>query len=71
MTLTPELAVALLNFATHVGVDAAIAIGNAINKPQATLDDAINALKDIQAKSAEDYLKEAGGAATLPTPPAA
>lgn len=66
--MSETLMIALLQFATKFGIDAAIAIGNAFKRPGATIDDAITALQSIRDKSAADYLKEAGGPATPPTP---
>lgn len=59
--MTPELWVAILNFAVKFGIDAALTIGNAVKNQGATIDDAIGALQDIQKKSAADYLTAAGG----------
>lgn len=74
MQLTPELWAALIQAALKLGTQAAIALANAINKPSPTIDDAISALKDIEAKGAPAYLAAAGGPAyaqpqVLPTPP--
>lgn len=64
--MSEALIIALLNFATKFGIDAALAIGNRLNQPGATLSDAIAALEDIQKKGAKDYLAEAGGPANPP-----
>jgi len=56
--MTPELWIVLLQFATKFGIDAAITVGEALNKP-ATVDDAIAALRVAKAKTAADYLAEA------------
>lgn len=46
---------ALIQFATRFGIDAAIALASA--KP-ATIDEAISALQMAKTKTAEDYLAE-------------
>lgn len=79
MILTPELWIAILNFGTKFGIDAAMAIAQGI-KGGKTIDDAITALDAAKSKTAADYLKEAQAAAAataattptfapLPTPP--
>lgn len=57
--MTPELWRAVMEFAVRFGLNAAIALLERIGKPGATIDDAIAALAEAQAKSAEDYLAEA------------
>ncbi len=69
MILTPELLTSFLNLAVNLGVDAAIAIGKAVSKPGATLDDAIAALEAAKTKTSDDYLSEAKAAATPPASP--
>ena len=67
--MTPEIIVAILNFATKFGIDAAVAIIQNLNKPAASLDDAIAALQAAKTKTAQQYLDEAKAALpTLPTP---
>lgn len=65
--MTPDLIVAILSFATKFGIDAAIAVIQNLNKPAATIDDAIAALQAAKTKTAQQYLDEAKAA--LPTPP--
>ena len=67
--MSDALIIALINLIATVGLDAAISIINGL-KSAATLDDAIQALKDTQAKTAQDYLDEAKKNALPPTPPA-
>lgn len=65
MTLTPEIAVALLNAAVNLGIDAALALAKMF-KSDATIDDAIAALEEAKTKTAQDYKDEAKAAATPP-----
>ena len=58
MPIPPELWIALVQFATKFGLDAALAIINGI-KGGKTIDDAIAALELAKLKTAEDYLREA------------
>ncbi len=59
--MTPELWVAILNFAVKFGIDAAIAIANGLKGGSKTIDDAIAALEMAKTKTPDDYLKEAKG----------
>jgi hypothetical protein len=70
--MTPDLWLALVQFATKFGLDAALAIINGI-KGGKTIDDAIAALELAKLKMAQEYLKEAAAAiapAPVVTPPA-
>lgn len=58
MTLTPELLVALLNFAIKFSIDGAIAIAKAL-RSGASIDDAIAALELAKTKTAQNYLDDA------------
>ncbi len=58
--MTPALWIAVLEFATKFGMDAAIAILNGI-KGGTTVDDAIAALEAAKLKTAQQYLDEAKG----------
>lgn len=70
MELTPALATAFLNFAVQFGLKAATAIMTAINKPKATVDDAIAATQDMLDHPATYYLQQAGGPVyASPVPP--
>lgn len=62
--MTPDLWIALVQFATKFGLDSALAIINGI-KGGKTIDDAITALELAKLKTAQDYLKEA----TASSPP--
>lgn len=66
MTLTPEIAVALINAAVNLGIDAALALAKMFKG--ATIDDAINALQEAKTKTAQDYLNEAKAALPASTP---
>jgi len=67
--MTPELWLALIQFATKFGLDAALAILNGI-KGGRTIGDAIAALELAKLKTAEQYLQEAEDAITpLVVPP--
>jgi hypothetical protein len=70
MKMTPELWAALLNFATKFTIDAAIAIAKHVNNPDATVDDAIEAMDAISKKTWEDLQREARERAGLPPEPA-
>jgi hypothetical protein len=59
--MTPET-LALIQLIAKVGLDAALVILQAINKPAATIDDAIAALEAARAKTSADYLAEAKAA---------
>lgn len=65
MPLTPEIAVALLNAAINLGIDAALALSKMF-KSGATIDDAIAALQEAKTKTAQDYLNQAKAAVTPP-----
>ena len=65
--MTPELWIALIQFGTKFGLDAALAILNGI-KGGKTIDDAIAALELAKLKTAEQYLQEAKDAITPPAP---
>lgn len=65
--MTPELWIALIQFGTKFGLDAALAIINGI-KGGKTIDDAIAALELAKTKTAEQYLQEAKDALTPPVP---
>lgn len=78
--MNKELWIAIANFAVKFGIDAAAVLLEEANKPAATIDDAITALRSIQTKSADDYLAEARAklsgvlpmpASTDPVPPPA
>lgn len=66
--MTPELWIALIQFGTKFGLDAALAIINGI-KGGKTIDDAIAALELAKVKTAEQYLQEAKDAITPPVVP--
>lgn len=68
MTLTPELMLALIQFATKFGLDAALAIAQVV-KGGKTIDDAIAALDAAKTKTAQDYLNDAAAAAVPPAAP--
>lgn len=55
--MSPELLIAILNFATKFGLEAAIEILKV--KPGTTIDEAIAALERAKTKTAQDYLDEA------------
>lgn len=62
MNLTPELTLALVQFATKFGLDAALAIAQMI-KGGKTIDDAIAALELAKTKTFDQYIAEAKAAA--------
>lgn len=62
--MTPDLLVALLNFATRFGLDAAIAFFESRN---ATIEDAVAALKLARDKSLDQYIAEDKAARTPQT----
>lgn len=66
--MTPALWIAIINFATKFGLDAAAAILTNMRKPDATIDEAIAALREIQQKSADQYLAEARARLGIPDP---
>jgi len=72
MTLTPELILALVQFGTKFGLDAALAIAQ-LFKGGKTIDDAIAALELAKTKTYEQYIAEAkaAAAAAVATPPPA
>lgn len=57
--LTPETTAALFNMLANLGVSVVLAILKGINKPDATIDDAITALETAENKSLEQYKIEA------------
>ena len=57
-TLTIELIIQLVS---KIGIPAAIALIESLKKGTVTIDEAIVALKAAEAKTADDYLKEARG----------
>lgn len=63
--MTPEVLIALIQFAIKFGIDSAIAIAP-LFKTGATIDDAINALQVAKTKTAQDYLNEAKAAVVPP-----
>lgn len=65
--MTPELAVALAQFAVKFGIDAAIAFAKGMQG--ATIDDAIKALEEAGTKTAQMYLDEAKKALQNPVLP--
>ncbi len=56
--MSPVLLAAILNFAIEYGLPAALEFVRGINKPGASLDEAIAALDRAQAKSLEEYISE-------------
>lgn len=56
--MSEALAIALINFATRFGIAAAQEIAKGLNKPSATIDDAITALGAAQEKSLAQYKEE-------------
>jgi len=58
MPLTPDLWIALLNFAAKFGLDAALIIAQNI-KGGKTIDDAITALEQASRKTLSEYIAEA------------
>lgn len=57
--MTPDLLAAILVFAARFGLPAAIRIIERLGKPGATIDDAINALKDEHDRTPEQDLEAA------------
>jgi hypothetical protein len=57
--MSEMMIIAIINLVTRVGFGAASVLLQRLGKPHATLQDAIDALNEASAKSAEDYLKEA------------
>jgi hypothetical protein len=56
--MSPALLIALIEFATKFGIDAAIAIADGFKNAK-TIDDAIAALKASREKTWEDFKREA------------
>jgi len=65
--MSEMMIIAIINLVTRVGFGAASVFLQRLNKPHATLQDAIDALNEAATKSAEDYLAEAK--AKLPPSP--
>lgn len=57
--MSEALIIAIFNLVTRFGFSAASVLLQRLNKPHATIDDAIAALNEAASKSAEDYLAEA------------
>jgi len=53
--MSPELLTAILSFATRFGIDAATAF---LSHRTASIDDAIEALRQAKEKSLDDYIRE-------------
>jgi len=67
--MTEQLWLAIIAFATKFGLNAAMVILGAMNKPAATIDDAIKSFAEAEQKSAEDFRREARERLGIPQPP--
>lgn len=65
--MSEAMIIAIINLVTRVGFAAASVFLQRIGKPNATIDDAIEALDAGAKKSAEDYLSEARAKLTQTT----
>jgi len=57
--MTPDVMIALINFATRFGIAAAVEIAKVAGRANVTVDEVIEALDAASKKSAQDYLNEA------------
>ncbi len=62
--MSDAMILAIINLVIRIGLPAASILIERLNKPSASIDDAIEALKLAAAKSAQDYLDEAKKATT-------